>query len=66
MTSVSKIVYIDNLDDIVNKYNSTYHSTTKMKPIDVNLEINNKNLKFKIGDIARIWNYENIFAKGNI
>ena len=66
MTSVSKIVYIDQLDDIVNKYNSTYHSTTKMKPIDVNLEINNKNLKFKIGDIARIWNYENIFAKGNI
>ena len=66
MTSVSKIVYIDKLDDIVNKYNSTYHSTTKMKPIDVNLEINNKNLKFKIGDIARIWNYENIFAKGNI
>ena len=54
MTSVSKIVYIDNLDDIVNKYNSTYHSTTKMKPIDVNLEINNKNLKFKIGDITRI------------
>ena len=66
MTSVSKIVYIDKLDDTVNKYNSTYHSTTKMKPIDVNLEINNKNLKFKIGDIARIWNYENIFAKGNI
>ena len=66
MTSVSKIVYIDNLDDIVNKYNSTYHSTTKMKPIDVNLEINNKNLKFKIGDITRIWNYKNIFAKGNI
>ena len=66
MTSVSKIVYIDKLDDIVNKYNSTYHSTTKMKPIDVNLEINNKNLKLKIGDIARIWNYKNIFAKGNI
>ena len=66
MTSVSKIVYIDKLDDTVNKYNSTYHSTTKMKPIDVNLEINNKNLKFKIGDIARIWNYDNIFAKGNI
>ena len=66
MTSASKIVYIDKLDDIVNEYNSTYHSTTKMKPIDVNLEINNKNLKFKIGDIARIWNYKNIFAKGNI
>ena len=35
MTSVSKIVYINNLADIVNKYNNTYHSTTKMKPADV-------------------------------
>ena len=35
MTSVSKIVYIENLDDIVNKYNNAYHSTIKMKPIDV-------------------------------
>ena len=26
MTSVSKNVYIDKLDDIVDKYNSTYHS----------------------------------------
>ena len=31
------IVYIDKLDDIVNKYNNTYHSTTKMKPVDVKL-----------------------------
>ena len=35
MTSVSKNVYIDKLDDIVNKYNNTYHSTIKMKPFDV-------------------------------
>ena len=35
MTSVSKNVYIDKLDDIVKKYNSTYHSTIKMKPVDV-------------------------------
>ena len=35
MTSVSKNVYIDKLDDIVNKYNNTYHSIIKMKPIDV-------------------------------
>ena len=34
MTSIPKNVYIDKLDDIVNKYNSTYHSTTKMKPVD--------------------------------
>ena len=34
MTSVSKNVYIDKLDDVVNKYNSTYHRT-KMKPVDI-------------------------------
>ena len=36
MTSVSKNVYIDKSDDIVNKYNNTYHSTIKMKPADLN------------------------------
>ena len=35
MTSISKNVYIDKLDDIVNEYNNTKHRTTKMKPIDV-------------------------------
>ena len=35
MTSVSKNIYIDKLDDIVNKYNNTYHSTIKLKPVDV-------------------------------
>ena len=35
MTAVSKNVYIDKLDDIVNKYNNAYHKTIKMKPIDV-------------------------------
>ena len=35
MTSVSKNIYIDKLDDIVNKHNNTYHSTMKMKPVDV-------------------------------
>ena len=55
-------MYVNKLDDIVNKYNNTYHSTIKMKPVDVNLsthinsskEINDKDLKFKIGDIVRI------------
>ena len=36
MTSISKNVYIHKLDDIVNKYNNTYHSTIKMNPVDVN------------------------------
>ena len=35
MTSISKNVYIDKLNDIVNEYNNTYHNTFKMKPIDV-------------------------------
>ena len=35
MTSLSKNVYIDKLDDMVNEYNNTYHGTIKMKPIDI-------------------------------
>ena len=35
MTAISKNVYFDVLDDIVNKYNNTVHKTIKMKPIDV-------------------------------
>ena len=34
MTSISKNVYINKLDDIVNEYNNTYHRTIKMKPVD--------------------------------
>ena len=72
MTSVSKNVYIDKLDDIVNEYNNTYHRTIKMKLIDVKdntyidfeKEVNDKNSKFKIGDRVRISKYKNIFAKG--
>ena len=71
MTSTSKNVYINKLDDIVDEYNNTYHNTIKMKPIDVkdntyintSKEINNKDPKFKIGDYLRISKYKNIFAK---
>ena len=35
MTSLSKNMYIDKLDELVNKYNNTYHITIKMKPVDV-------------------------------
>ena len=74
MTSVSKNIYIDKLDDIVDKYNNTYHSRIKVKPVDVKIntyigsskEINDKNPKFKIGDIVRISKYKNIFSKGYI
>ena len=72
VTSISKNVYIDKLDDIMDKYNNTYHTTIKIKPIDVkdntyintSKEINNKDPKFKIGDNVRISKYKNIFAKG--
>ena len=71
VTSVSKNFYIDKLDDIVNKYNNTYHSTIKMKPadaksntyIDSSKKTNDKNPKFKIGDNVRISKYKNIFCK---
>ena len=33
LTSISKNVYINKLDNIVNKHNNTYHKTIKMKPI---------------------------------
>ena len=48
MTTISSImttsVYIDQLDNIVNDYNNTYHRTIKIKPIDVN---NNTYIDFK-------------------
>ena len=35
ITAISKSVYFDVLDDIVNKYNNTVHRSIKMKPTDV-------------------------------
>ena len=72
MTAISKNVYFNVLDDIVNKYNNTVHRTVKMKPIDVKdntyvdskKEVNDKDPKFKVGDHVRISKYKNIFAKG--
>ena len=69
MTLGSKNVDIDKLDNIVNKYNNTYHSTIKMKPIkvksrtyiDSSKETNDKNPKFEIGNTVRILKY--IFFK---
>ena len=56
MTAISKNLYIDKLDDIVQEYNNTYHTTIIMKPVDVKdstcidfeKEINNKDPKFKL------------------
>ena len=71
MTSVSKNLYIDKLDDIVNEYNNTY-STIKMKPVEVksstcidfDVENNDKDPNFEVGDHIRISKYRNISPKG--
>ena len=72
MTAISKNIYFDALDDIVNKYNNTVHRAIKMKPITIASDSyseydegsNKKNPKFKVGDHVRISKYKNIFAKG--
>ena len=71
MTATGKNVYYDVLDDVVNKYNNTKHSTIKMKLIDVKNnkrvyidEHNEKDSRFKVDDRVRISRYKNIFAKG--
>ena len=73
MTAISKNVYFDILNDIVDEYNNTYHRTIKMKPIDAgddsfaeyNEESNEKDPKFTVSDHVRISKYKNIFAKGH-
>ena len=71
VTWVSRNVYIDKLDDIVNKCNNTYHTSIKMKPADVksntyissSQEINDRDPKFKTGDTVRISKCKNILQK---
>ena len=72
MTSVSKNMYINKLDDIVGEYQNTYHRTIKMKPVDVEdntyidfkKEVNDKDPKFTVGDHIRTSKYKNVFATG--
>ena len=72
MTSISKIVSIDKLDNIVTKYNNTYHTAVEMKPINVKdntsinfgKKVNDKDSKFQVGNCVRISKYRHIFAKG--
>ena len=74
ITSISKNVHIDKLDDTVNKYNNKYHRTIKIKRVDVKSstyidfgkENNNEDPKFKVGGHVKILKYKNIFAKGYI
>ena len=65
-------VYVGVLNDIVDKYNNTYHRTIKIKPIDLrddsfteyDKESNEKDPQFKVGDHVRISKYKNIFTNG--
>ena len=71
LTSISKYVYIDKSDDIVNKYNKTCHRTIKTKPadstfstyIDFGIENYDKDPKFKVGGHGRILKCKNILQK---
>ena len=61
------------MDDIVNEYNSSYHRTIKIKPVEVKgntyigyiKKVNDKYPKFKAGDQVKITKYKNIIAKGS-
>ena len=74
MTSILKNVCIDQLDDIVNKYNTTYRSPIKLKTvivksitfIDSSKETNDEDPKFETGDIVGISKYNNVLAKGYV
>ena len=74
MTLVSKNLYIYKLDGIVNKYNNTYRSPIKMKPLDVKsiayidlgTEKNDEDSNFKVDDLVRISKYKNIYSKGYV
>ena len=71
MTSISKNVYINKLDDTANEYSNTYHRTIKIKSVDVksntyidSMELHSNKEVNDIVDHVRISKYKNIFAKG--
>ena len=72
MNAVSKNVYINKIDQIVDKFNNTYHKTIKMKPVDVKsgtyidfeTENNERDSKFRIGNHVNIFKHRSIFANG--
>ena len=74
LTPISKDLYITRLDDIVKKYNNTYHRSIKMEPAEVkpqkymcfNEENSYKSQKFKVGVYVIISKYKNVFAKGYV
>ena len=71
ITSTSKNMYVDKLDDIVNKYNNAYYRTIKMKAVDLKLstyidfnkENDKENPKFEVDDHVKTSKHKSIFAK---
>ena len=65
MTAISKNVYFNVLDDIVDKYNNTKNEiyVTGDSYAEYNENSNKKDPKFKVGDHVRISKYKSIFAK---
>ena len=67
MTAVPKNDHFDVPDDIVNKYNNSYHKTIKMKPTDVkfnsyvayNADFNDKLPKVQVGEYQKLYEYQN-------
>ena len=74
MTAVSKNLYFDVLDDIVNKHNNGVHRSIKMKPIDVtsgsyaeyNEDSNVTKPKLKVGVHVRISKYKKFLIKATL
>ena len=72
VSSISKNVYTNKLDDIINEYSNIYHGTIKMRSvavtsstcIDFNVNSSDKDPGYEIGDLVRILQYKIIFAKG--
>ena len=71
MAAVSKNVYYDMLNDIVDKYNNRYHRTIKMKTIDVksnsyaeyNVDSIDKDPKFQVVDHVKTSRSKTILLK---
>ena len=72
MTSISKNVHVDQLDDVIDIYGNALYRTIKLKLVYVKSstyiyyckKINDEDRKSKIGDIVKTSKYKNIFAKG--
>lgn len=70
MAAVPKNVHINKPDEIVHKYNNTYHNTISMKPVDFNSGIyfkydvdhNGKGPKFRVGNHVKMSKYKSFFA----